>query len=80
MILQFLALSDTKIWGVAIICAIMGIISVMEGLIVINAINGMARNPEAAGNLRTSMIIGVSLVETVAIYTLVLAFLLIFQG
>ncbi|MBS7383647.1 MAG: hypothetical protein KIG79_00190, partial [Bacilli bacterium] len=35
-------------------------------------------NPEATSKLRSSMILGVSLSETVAIYGLVLAILLIF--
>ena len=35
-------------------------------------------DPEAASKIRTSMIIGASLVETCAIYTLVLTILLIF--
>ncbi len=69
---------STQYWAIAIMAIAMAIISVMEGLIVIFTINGMSRNPEAASKLRSSMIIGVALVETVAIYILVLSILLIF--
>jgi F-type H+-transporting ATPase subunit c len=64
--------------GVGIIMLAMGLSSIAEGLVVSNAIKGMARNPEASKTLRSSMILGVSLCETVAIYGLVLAILLIF--
>lgn len=52
--------------------------AIMEGLIVCHAVDGMSRNPEVSGTLRTSMIIGCSLVETTAIYTLLVAILIIF--
>ena len=64
--------------GVGIILVGMGFSSIAEGLVCASALKGMARNPEATGNLRPSMILGVSLCETVAIYGLVLAILLIF--
>ena len=64
--------------SIGIILIGMGFSSIAEGLVCSSALKGMARNPEAAGNLRTSMILGVSLCETVAIYGLVLAILLIF--
>ncbi len=64
--------------GVGIILIGMGFSSLAEGLVCSSALKGMARNPEMAGKLRTSMILGVSLCETVAIYGLVLAILLIF--
>ena len=50
----------------------------VEAWIVVRAIQGMSRNPEMASQLRTSMIIGCSLVETTAIYTLVVAILMLF--
>jgi F-type H+-transporting ATPase subunit c len=64
--------------GVGIILIGMGFSSIAEGLVCASALKGMARNPEASGTLRSSMILGVSLCETVAIYGLVLAILLIF--
>jgi len=40
------------------------------------ALEGMARQPEAAGNLRTSMILSFAFMESLAIYGLLIAFLL----
>jgi len=42
------------------------------------ALEGMARQPESAGLLRTTMFIGVAFVEALALYALVITFLLIF--
>jgi len=49
-----------------------------EGQICSKAIEGMARNPEAAGQLRSAMILGCALDETTGIYGLLVAILLIF--
>ena len=38
------------------------------------AVEGVARNPQAAGNIRTTMIIGLALIEALVIYVLVAAF------
>lgn len=64
--------------GIGIIMIGMGFSSIAEGIVCASALKGMARNPEAAKNLRVNMILAVSLCETVAIYGLVLAILLIF--
>jgi F-type H+-transporting ATPase subunit c len=48
------------------------------GILVGKAIEGMARQPESAGLLRTTMFIGVAFVEALALYALVITFLLIF--
>jgi F-type H+-transporting ATPase subunit c len=48
------------------------------GLSVHGATGGMARNPDTYGNLLTSMILGVAFSEAIAIYCLVVAFLLLF--
>lgn len=64
--------------GIGIILIGMGFSSLAEGLVCSTALKGMARNPEASSTLRSTMILGVSLCETVAIYGLVLAILLIF--
>ena len=49
-----------------------------EGRAVSAALEGMARQPEAAGNLRTNMILGCAVTETTGIYSLVVSLLLIF--
>ena len=52
--------------------------AVGEGNAVGHALDGMARQPEAAGNLRTNMILGCAITETTGIYSLLIAFLILF--
>ena len=49
-----------------------------EGNAVGKALEGMARQPEAAGDLRTNMILGCAVTETTGIYSLVIALLILF--
>ena len=39
------------------------------------ACDGIARNPSAAGAIRTAMIIGLALIESLVIYALIIAFM-----
>ena len=48
------------------------------GLVVNGALQALGRNPEAGGELRTNMILGIVFAESVAIYALVVALILIF--
>jgi F-type H+-transporting ATPase subunit c len=49
-----------------------------QGLAVLGATTGIARNPEAAGTIRLTMIIGLALIESLAIYALVVSLLLLY--
>ncbi len=49
-----------------------------EGNAVSHALEGMARQPEAASNLRSTMIMGCAITETTGIYSLVIALLILF--
>ncbi len=49
-----------------------------EGNAVSHALDGMARQPEAADNLRTTMILGCAITETTGIYALIVAFMIMF--
>lgn len=49
-----------------------------EGNAVGKALEGMARQPEAASDLRTNMIMGCAITETTGIYSLVIALLILF--
>ena len=49
-----------------------------EGNAVSKALEGMARQPEASGNLRTNMILGCAITETTGIYSLLISFLILF--
>lgn len=49
-----------------------------EGNAVGKALEGMARQPETSGTLRTNMILGCAVTETTGIYSLVVALLILF--
>lgn len=52
--------------------------AVGEGNAVSHALEGMARQPEATSNLRTNMIQGCAITETTGIYSLLIAFVIMF--
>lgn len=47
-----------------------------QGLAASKALEGMARQPEIISDLRTNMIISIAIIEALAIYGLVIAFML----
>ena len=49
-----------------------------EGNAVSHALEGMARQPEATSNLRTNRILGCAITETTGIYSLLIAFVIMF--
>lgn len=49
-----------------------------QGNAVRGACEGMARNPGMAGKLTTTMLLGLAIIEALAIYGLVIAFMLLF--
>jgi F-type H+-transporting ATPase subunit c len=61
--------------GIAIGVAAMGC-GIGQGLVAFAALQGIARNPSAAGKIQTPMIIGLALIESLCIYALVIAFFL----
>jgi len=48
-----------------------------EGIAASKAVEAVGRNPEAEGKIRTMMILGIALSETVAIYGLLISILII---
>ncbi len=48
------------------------------GILASGAVQGIARNPDAAGDVQTNMILGIAFAEAVAIYCLVVALLILF--
>lgn len=52
--------------------------AVAIGLLTAKALEAMGRNPEAANEIRTSMILGVAFAEAIAIYSLVVALIIKF--
>jgi len=49
-----------------------------QGLAVAGAVEGISRNPGASGKIMTPMIIGLAMIESLAIYALVVALILLF--
>ncbi len=48
------------------------------GLVVNGALHAMGRNPDALGTIQTNMILGIVFAESIAIYALVIAFIILF--
>ena len=51
--------------------------AIAQGLTASKAMEPIARQPEAAGNIRSSMIISMALMEALTIYGLLIAFMLV---
>jgi F-type H+-transporting ATPase subunit c len=67
-------------WGVIGAAFVLGI-SAAAGAIgqsraIAAAVEGIARNPGAAGAIRLAMIIGLALIESLVIYALIIAFII----
>ena len=54
--------------------------TILEGLAVLKALDGMTRQPEAANDLRGTLIITMALLESTAIYNLLVALVLLFAN
>ncbi len=54
--------------------------AIVEGRAVLRALEGMTRQPEAAGQLRTTLLISMALLESTAIYVLLVILILIFAN
>lgn len=78
--------SGTIITVVTIIVAGLGIAlgtiapALAEGRAVVKALEGIARQPEAAGNIRTTLLIAMALLESTAIYVLLVILILVFAN
>jgi F-type H+-transporting ATPase subunit c len=51
-----------------------------QGRAAAGALEGIARNPGAAGQIRGPMILGLALIESLAIYALLIALVLVFKA
>lgn len=76
----------TLITLVTIIGSTVGIVvgaltpAIVEGRAVLKALDGITRQPEAAGDLRTTLLISMALLESTAIYVLLVILVLIFAN
>lgn len=70
---------DLKILATGLTIALGGAMPALAiGLITAKAVEAMGRNPEASGDIRTTMILGAAFAEAIAIYALVIALILKF--
>jgi F-type H+-transporting ATPase subunit c len=78
--------SGVLITLVTIIVAGVGIVlgtaipAIVEGRAVLKALEGITRQPEAAANLRTTLLIAMALLESTAIYVLLVILILIYAN
>ena len=54
--------------------------AIVEGRAVLKALEGMVRQPEVANDLRTTLLISMALLESTAIYVLLICLVLIFAN
>jgi F-type H+-transporting ATPase subunit c len=71
----FIACVTAAGFGIAIAASFCGI---AQGIGLRAAVEGIARNPESSGKVTVTMIIGLALIESLCIYALVVALILIF--
>ncbi|MCW6652592.1 F0F1 ATP synthase subunit C [Aerococcaceae bacterium NML191292] len=64
--------------GIAIAVAALGS-AIGNGMVISKTIESIARQPELEGRLRTTMFLGVALIEAVPIMAAVIAFILVFR-
>ncbi|MEW6266453.1 MAG: ATP synthase F0 subunit C [Thermodesulfobacteriota bacterium] len=51
---------------------------IAQGMAIKGAVEGTARNPEASGKITVTMIIGLAMIESLCIYALVVALILLY--
>jgi F-type H+-transporting ATPase subunit c len=71
----FIACVTAAGFGLAIAAAMCGI---AQGLGLKGAVEGIARNPEASGKVTVTLLIGLAMIESLCIYALVIALILIY--
>ena len=78
------AASDSNVGAMAVIGAALGIgiaalgTGIGQGIGLSKACEGVARNPGASGKITTTLIIGLAMIESLCIYALVVALIVLF--
>jgi F-type H+-transporting ATPase subunit c len=78
--------SGTIITVITILASSIGIVlgcvvpAFVEGKAVVKALEGIARQPDAANDLRTTLLISMALLESTAIYSLLVILVLLFAN
>ncbi len=73
----FVAIAIASAFGMAIAAAGTGL---AQGNAVRGAVEGIARNPAASGKILSTLLIGLAMIESLAIYALVIALILLFAN
>ena len=69
----------SKAWAAGVVIAVVAAAGAISmGLVIWKTVEGIARQPEAEGKIRTAMMLGLVFVETAIIYALIVAILIIF--
>ena len=71
----FIACVTAAGFGITIAASLCGI---AQGIGLKAAVEGIARNPESSGKVTVTMLIGLAMIESLCIYTLVVALILIY--
>ncbi len=71
----FIACVTVAGFGIAIAASACGI---AQGLGLKAAVEGIARNPESSGKVTVTMLIGLAMIESLAIYALVISLIIIY--
>ena len=82
-LMTMMALAATDITGKAIGAAIVVGLAALGGAIgmgiaIAKSGEGISRQPEASGDIRTALMLGLVFIETVVIYALIVAILIVF--
>lgn len=73
------ALRQTKAWSAGITLASVGLAGALAmGMVLAKSVESIAKQPEAESGIRGSLMIGLVFIETVVIYALVVAILIVF--
>ena len=72
----FIACATAAGFGIAIAAFGCGI---AQGIGLKSAVEGIARNPDASGKITVTMLIGLAMIESLAIYALVVALMLLMK-
>ena len=80
-VLKATTMNTTYILLAAALCVVIGatVCAITQGKVIEKIADSIARQPESAGDLRGSMIIGLAMIESLAIYCLLVSLLLIFM-
>jgi len=70
--------SSKAMWAAIVVCGAAIAAAIAMGLAIAKTSESIARQPEAEGSIRSTMMLGLVFIETLVIYALVVAILIVF--